>query len=56
MNAVTDLKEFQHFKQRSFVISFSDEGPLLQMLEFFEISHSSYQPINFLFIIKPSNH
>ena len=27
--------------------SFSDEGPLLVTLEFFEISHSSYQPLNF---------
>ena len=29
-------------------VSFSDEGPLLETLEFFEISHGSYQPSNFL--------
>ena len=29
-------------------VSFSDEGPLLETLEFFEISHCSYQPLNFL--------
>ena len=29
-------------------VSFSDEGPLLETLEFFEISHGSYQPLNFL--------
>ena len=55
---VTDLKEFQRFEQRPFIrerkkkrvehISFSDEGPLLETLEFFEISHASYQLFNFL--------
>lgn len=29
-------------------ISFSDEGPLLRMLEFFEISYCNYQPLNVL--------
>ena len=29
-------------------VSFSDEGPLLETLEFFEINHGSYQPFNFL--------
>ena len=29
-------------------VSFSDEGPLLKTLEFYEISHGSYQPFNFL--------
>ena len=29
-------------------VSFSDEGPLLETLEFFEISHGSYQSFNFL--------
>ena len=29
-------------------VSLSDEGPLLETSEFFEISHSSYQPLNFL--------
>ena len=29
-------------------VSFSDEGPLLETLEFFEISHGSHQPLNFL--------
>ena len=28
-------------------VSFSDEGPLLEMLQFFEISHGSYQNFNF---------
>ena len=28
--------------------AFSDEGPLLETLEFFAISHNSYQPSNFL--------
>ena len=27
-------------------VSFSDEGPLLETLEFFEISHGGYQPSN----------
>ena len=30
------------------IVSFSDEGPLLETLEFFEISHGSYQLLNFL--------
>ena len=29
-------------------VSFSDKAPLLETLEFFEISHDSYQPLNFL--------
>ena len=29
-------------------VSFSDEGPWLKMVEFFEISHGTYQPLNFL--------
>ena len=29
-------------------VPFSDEGPLLERLEFFEISLGSYQPSNFL--------
>ena len=29
-------------------ISFSDEGPLLETSEFFEICHGNYQPLNFL--------
>ena len=29
-------------------VSFSDERPLLETLEFFEISHDSNQPLNFL--------
>ena len=29
-------------------VCFPDERPLLKTLEFFEISHSSYQPLNFL--------
>ena len=29
-------------------VSFSYEGPLLETLEFFEISHGSCQPLNFL--------
>ena len=28
-------------------VSFSDGRPLLETLEFFEISHSSYQSLNF---------
>ena len=46
------VKEFQCFEQRPLVgernVSFSDEGPLLETLEFFEINHGSYQPLNFL--------
>ena len=53
---VSELKEFQRFEQKHFVrerkvfrtLSFSDEGSLLETLEFFEISHGSYQPFNFL--------
>ena len=56
---MTDLKEFQRYEQRPFVkernmscfceqVSFSDEGPLLVTLQFFEVSHSIYQPYNFL--------
>ena len=33
-------------------VSFSDDGPLLETLEFFEISHGSYQPLNFLLYLK----
>ena len=33
-------------------VSFSDEGPLLETLEFFEISHASYQPFNYILILK----
>ena len=29
-------------------VSFSDEGPLLETLECFEINYGSYQPFNFL--------
>ena len=29
-------------------LSFSDQGPLLETLEFLEIIHGSYQPLNFL--------
>ena len=29
-------------------VSASDEGPLLETLGFFEISHDTYQPLNFL--------
>ena len=29
-------------------VSFSDEGSLLETLEFFEINHGSYKPLNFL--------
>ena len=29
-------------------VSFSDEEPLLETLEFYETSHGSYQPFNFL--------
>ena len=29
-------------------VSLSDEGPLLETLEFFEISHGSYEPLNLL--------
>ena len=53
ITAVTDLKQFQRFEQRPFVrernISFSEERPLFETLEFLEISHGSYQPFNFLF-------
>ena len=53
---MTDLKEFQRFEQRPFAreknIPFSDEGPLLELLEFFGISHGSYQPLNFLVLFK----
>ena len=53
---MTDLKEFQRFEQSPFVrketssehVSFSDKGPLLETLEFFEICHGSYKPFNFL--------
>ena len=49
---MSDLKEFQRFEQRPFVgernVSFSYEGPLLGTLEFIEISHGSYQPLNFV--------
>ena len=38
MTAVTDPKEFQRFERR----------PLKETLDFFEISHGSYQPFNFL--------
>ena len=31
-------------------VSFSDEGPLLETSEFFEISHGSYQLLNFLLL------
>ena len=44
VTAVTDLKEFQRFEQH---VSFSDEGPLLETLEFFEISQGSNQALNF---------
>ena len=44
MTVVTDLKEFQRYKQSPF----SDERPLLVTLEFFEIGHGSYQSMNFL--------
>ena len=56
------LKEFQRFEPRPFGkehVSFSDEqrehvsftgdGPLLKMLELFEISHGSYQLFTLLF-------
>ena len=33
-------------------VSFSDEGPLLETLEVFEISHASYQPFNCIPILK----
>ena len=53
---MTDLKEFQRFEQRPLVKPFlqhlrfiPDEGPLLEALEFFEISHGSHQSFNFLF-------
>ena len=48
---MTDLNEFQRFKQRPFVRKtrfFPDEGPLLETLGSFEISHVSYQTFNFL--------
>ena len=51
---MTDLKEFRRFEQRPFVgdfwehVSSSEEGPLHKTLEFFEISHGSYKPFNFL--------
>ena len=46
---MTGLKEFQRFEQRPFVNRpISGEGPLLETLEFFETSHGSYQPLNFL--------
>ena len=47
---MTDLKEFQHFEQRLLVRerTCSDEWPLLETLDFFEISHDSYQPLKFL--------
>ena len=46
---MTNHKEFQRFEQRPFEhVSFSDGGPLLEMLEFFETSHSSYQPLKFV--------
>ena len=31
-------------------VSFSDEGSLLETSEFFEISHGSYQLLNFLLL------
>ena len=46
------LKVIQRLEQRPLVrernVSVSDEGPLLEKLDFFEISHCSYQPSNFL--------
>ena len=52
ITAVTDLKKFQCFEQMSFVrkrnVSFFHKGPLLETLEFLEISHGSYQHFNFL--------
>ena len=33
-------------------VSFFDEGPVLETLRFFEISHDSYQLLNFLPFIK----
>ena len=48
---MTDLKEFQRFEQQQ-RISFSDEGPLLETLKFFEISFGSYKPLSSLPEIK----
>ena len=31
-------------------VSFSEEGPFLETLEFFELSHSSCQPFDFFFM------
>ena len=50
VTAVTDLKEFQHFEQWALIRErnvFPDKRLLLEMMEFFEINHGSYQPFNF---------
>ena len=50
---MTDLKEMLRFEQSHFVreqVSFSDGGPLLETLDFFEINHGSYQPLKYLLI------
>ena len=46
---MTDLKGFQRFEQRFYSkhVSSSEEWPLLGMWEFFQIRHSSYQPLTF---------
>ena len=35
---------FQNFSEH---VSLSDEGPLLERLEFFAVNHGSYQPLKF---------
>ena len=57
---MTDLKEFERSSKGSSSdketysdvsdVSFSDEGPSLDTFDFFEISHISYQHLNFLLI------
>ena len=47
---MTDLHKFSTFRANAFPRTrfFPDEGPLLETLEFFEISHGSYQSFIFL--------
>ena len=36
-------------------VSFSDKGPLFETLELFEITHSNYQPLNFLPLVEENS-
>ena len=57
ITAATDLKEFQRFEQTPFVRKETcSEIALLETLEFFLISHGTYQSFNFLPYLSLSTH